>query len=485
MLRTFILSILVALVGANALAQQTGFTYQGHVTSGGVPLNGVVTITAEIYPSESSSFPFATQTVTGVPVSNGNFTVELNKGGEMGIAFNIGAERWIELIINGQRQWPRTRILSTPYSIFSLISAAPWVPSGEDATIAGHAGVGYAPNSPLRARFDITDNTNMPGAPTMFSYAPFRISNGTNQALLMDSNHIESVGDSLYLNFRPTDGTGKSVVIAGGGGNVAIGSTPLSEKLNVGGNLRVTGDVDVESNLNVSGNIRVADDADIFGLDQIVGFNDLRLYGDPSGGPDMLINSGGNVGIGHVYTNVTLNVRGRSSGDVDYFRVEQPAGTPIFEVEADNDVVVSGDFFVNNGSKNFIIDHPLDPSNSDLAHNAIEGPGYYTHYHGNVTLGDDGAAWVELPEYFQALNTDPSYQLTPIGGAAAVYVAEEVTNNRFKIAGGKPGMKVSWQVHATRHDPYAQDHPYQVVRPKQEPGKLLYERSEVKPVAAK
>ena len=36
-----------------------------------------------------------------------------------------------------------------------------------------------------------------------------------------------------------------------------------------------------------------------------------------------------------------------------------------------------------------------------------------------------------------------------------LFIAEEVENNRFKIAGGAPGMKVSWQVSGIRQDPYA------------------------------
>ncbi len=39
-------------------------------------------------------------------------------------------------------------------------------------------------------------------------------------------------------------------------------------------------------------------DADITGADQIMGLNDLRLYGDSNGGPDIYISTGGNVGIG-------------------------------------------------------------------------------------------------------------------------------------------------------------------------------------------
>lgn len=70
-------------------------------------------------------------------------------------------------------------------------------------------------------------------------------------------------------------------------------------------------------------------------------------------------------------------------------------------------------------------------------------------------------AWVELPTYFEALNTAPQYQLTCVGGYAAVSVAEEVREDRFKIAGGRPGLKVCWQVTADRHDPFARDYRYQ------------------------
>jgi hypothetical protein len=51
------------------------------------------------------------------------------------------------------------------------------------------------------------------------------------------------------------------------------------------------------------------------------------------------------------------------------------------------------------------------------------------------------------------LNGDFRYQLTAIGAPAPrLYVAREVTQNRFKIAGGRPGGKVSWQVTGIRHD---------------------------------
>ena len=39
-----------------------------------------------------------------------------------------------------------------------------------------------------------------------------------------------------------------------------------------------------------------------------------------------------------------------------------------------------------------------------------------------------------------------------------LYIAKEVANNRFKIEGGKPGAKVSWQVTGVRQDAYANAH---------------------------
>ena len=137
---------------------------------------------------------------------------------------------------------------------------------------------------------------------------------------------------------------------------------------------------------------------------------------------------------------------------------------------------MDGDFGVINGSKNFIIDHPLDPANQNLQHNAVEGPGYYTFYHGNVVLDEKGEGWVQLPDYFEALNTEVSYNLTTVGGYSPVYVAQEVQGNRFLVAGGKAGLKVSWQVTANRNDPYAQQHPYQaaVAKSAEERGHYYY-----------
>ncbi len=97
-------------------------------------------------------------------------------------------------------------------------------------------------------------------------------------------------------------------------------------------------------------------------------------------------------------------------------------------------------------------------------------------YDGVATLNASGEALVEMPDWFSALNRDFRYQLTCIGGFAPVYVAEEMENNQFKIGGGRPGMKVSWQVTGTRQDAWANAHriPVEEVKPGDEHGTYLH-----------
>jgi hypothetical protein len=125
----------------------------------------------------------------------------------------------------------------------------------------------------------------------------------------------------------------------------------------------------------------------------------------------------------------------------------------------------------------FKIDHPSDPENKYLVHSTVQSNEMMNVYNGNVTLDVKGEAVVTLPAYFVALNKEFRYQLTPLGAPGPnLYVAEEVKANRFKIAGGTAGMKVSWQVTGIRKDPYAKAHPIEVEVQKQgdERGKYLH-----------
>ena len=73
----------------------------------------------------------------------------------------------------------------------------------------------------------------------------------------------------------------------------------------------------------------------------------------------------------------------------------------------------------------FKIDHPLDPENKYLYHSFVESPDMMNVYNGNVMLDGSGNATVELPEYFESLNREFRYQLTPIGAPGPMlYVLE-------------------------------------------------------------
>lgn len=149
------------------------------------------------------------------------------------------------------------------------------------------------------------------------------------------------------------------------------------------------------------------------------------------------------------------------------------------------------------GTKPFRIDHPDDPANKYLLHYAAESPEVINFYSGKVTLNGAGEAIVELPLYFAKINKDPRYSLTAIGAAMPnLHVAEEVDENAlllgerakpgelaapcwFRIAGGAPGMKVSWEVKAVRNDRYVQQYGAPVEVAKQDPERGTYQHPEL------
>ncbi|GAB4553614.1 MAG: hypothetical protein Tsb0013_16070 [Phycisphaerales bacterium] len=107
------------------------------------------------------------------------------------------------------------------------------------------------------------------------------------------------------------------------------------------------------------------------------------------------------------------------------------------------------------GTKSFCIDHPLDPANWYLLHYSTESPEPLNTYSGNAVFDHQGLAVVRLPDYFQSLNTNVRYHLTPVGAAMPnLHVARKVQDNTFVVAGGVPGAEVSWQIIGTRNDPY-------------------------------
>jgi hypothetical protein len=118
-------------------------------------------------------------------------------------------------------------------------------------------------------------------------------------------------------------------------------------------------------------------------------------------------------------------------------------------------------------TKDFKIDHPLDPANKYLVHASVESSEMMNIYTGNVTTDGQGQATVQLPEWFEVLNTDFRYQLTVIGQFAQAIVARKIENNQFEIRTSVPNVEVSWQVTGVRQDAYAKAHPLVVEQEKE------------------
>ena len=138
------------------------------------------------------------------------------------------------------------------------------------------------------------------------------------------------------------------------------------------------------------------------------------------------------------------------------------------------DVLVGGNLNVS-GTKNFKIDHPLDPENRYLLHAAIESSEVLNIYSGNIVTDANGEVVVTLPEWFEAVNRDLRYQLTVIGTFAQAIVSEKVKHNRFTIRTNAPNVEVSWQVTGVRSDAVMLKHPFKAEedKPERERGTYL------------
>jgi hypothetical protein len=256
------------------------------------------------------------------------------------------------------------------------------------------------------------------------------------RAAIIKATNTEVFGASVIAN----GGSGGTSVIANGGdatsNNVSKGGTGVEASGGTGDN---AGGGDAVTARGGTGSL-------LSGGDGVVAI----------GGTGIGVNTSGGDGI-H-----TLGGSGQSGG------LRGLAG------RFNGDVLITGALNVT-GTKNFKIDHPLDPENKYLLHAAIESSEVLNVYSGNVTTNEQGEATVTLPDWFEALNRDFRYQLTVVGQFAQAIVADEIKDNRFKIRTNAASVKVSWQVTGVRSDAHLQKHPFKAEenKPERERGTYL------------
>ena len=122
----------------------------------------------------------------------------------------------------------------------------------------------------------------------------------------------------------------------------------------------------------------------------------------------------GVYGIGVATTGLNYGVQGVTNSISGYgvygqapFIPGGPTGTAGYFF---GNVNITG--ILTKGGGAFRIDHPLEPEQKILQHSFVESPDMKNVYDGVVTLDERGEAWVELPDWFEALNRDFRYQLT-------------------------------------------------------------------------
>jgi hypothetical protein len=274
----------------------------------------------------------------------------------------------------------------------------------------------------------------------------------------------------------------------------------------VGGNFHADGDIKADGNLRTEGNISANGTGESgVGGNFSVGGNIYTANGKITANGTDPSSVGGNFGVGGsldvngmLYANSGLSVNstnestfgggisangGIGAGGSIHASGDLSANGTINAGPGESGV--GGNFHVtgnlSKGGGSFLIDHPLDPKNKVLRHSFVESPEMRNIYEGTVLMGENGEAVVELPKYFEALNKDYRYQLTPIGDYAQLFIKKKVKDNKFVIAGGKPGLEVCWMVTGTRQDAYALKHPIVVEEEKgtgtaknYEKGKYIY-----------
>jgi hypothetical protein len=506
----------------------------------GNPMTGVVGITFSLYAEQTGGVPLWLETQNVEADANGHYSVLLGSTKPDGLPtdlFTSVQARWVGVQISGQNEQPRFLLVSAPYAMKAgdaeTIGGLPpsafmLAPSTRGAGSASTSLTGINATRPGATAGALANLTNLPltslpalsGGGTA-NFVPLWTSSSTlgNSALFQSTSHFvgvnttnpqaqfDSVSTSKWAIRGLSEGSAKGSVgvlgLAQSASAANIGVQGVSNSATgVGG--------DFENMSPTGGDILHAEAAGgtrVLTLNTGSGTTGTAVLTVTAGElypnyvpstSDAVVGTGGNLGP-------TSGAGGVFTGGQNFNFISPGFGVVALGGNNDDSLTVSGDGILaapgedccgggtglagnflgdiqtegtsNSSSSSFKIDHPLDPANQYLYHSSVESPDMKNMYDGVVRLNEKGEATVALPEYFGALNRDFRYQLTSIGAPGpGLYVAEELANNRFKIAGGAPGSKVSWQVTGIRQDAWASAHRVQteVAKPPIERGYYLH-----------
>ncbi len=506
-----IVMLVLSAVPAYAGGGDTAFTYQGRLLDAGEPANGVFDIGFGLWDAAvDGNQAGTTQMLYFTPVSDGLFTVQIDFGAD---AFN-NSDRWMEISVDGTTLNPRQPITRTPYAIqtrgiivnenenvgigispnssrlrawnfagnaFEALSssrAVEAISTGDMAILASNQsadgmgvfaqhqpsgnqgwlgtpdyGVYGVAGSPAWAGYFLGDGyfSGFVGIGTSEPEAPLHVHEGSAGDVAAQSNSIavfERAGHG-FISILTPDASERGILF-GDPEFLANGAIVYNNPTVPDGFEFRTGGNNTNMVIDAAGNVGIGTTAPYFPLEVVA--VDGAIFGKSTAGVGM------NTGVlGQSSSTTGHGVFGRAQANTGFcIGVLGSSSSPDgFGVYSSGNCHVSGTLSKSGGS--FKIDHPLDPENKYLQHSFVESPDMMNVYNGNVILDENGTVQVLLPDYFDGLNRDYRYQLTPMGAAMPnLHIAKEIANNSFRIAGGKARMKVSWQVTGIRQDPWAQ-----------------------------
>jgi hypothetical protein len=487
-----VLTLLVSLRAATpAAAVGTGFTYQGQLSVDGAPADAVCELQFRLFAAASGGAALATVGPLAVTIDEGLFTVPLDFGANFS-----GPDRWLEISAEcpghaTQVLAPRQPITAAPYALFA--NSAGTVADGAvtSAKIADGAigaadladgavtGAKIANNTVNDADIDSSKVQKRVSGTCAAGSAVSQVnSDGTVTCATLGDITAVTAGTGLSGGGSSGDATLNVAVPLDLSGSVQFGAVIAATNTRTGGN--PVGIEGVATGINGMGVHGVADNnSGGFGVSGDSAFGS-GVYGNSTSGTGTVGTSRFGVAVRgeSVESHGVHGLSGGSGSNGDGVRgtANGPNGNGVHGISNNGTgaygvygestsgyagyfsgkVTITGNLSKAGGS--FLIDHPLDPANKYLSHSFVESPDMKNIYDGIAVLDADGRADIELPDWFQALNRDFRYQLTCIGAFAPVYVAEEIHDNHFTIAGGAAGQKISWLVTGIRQDAYANAH---------------------------
>jgi hypothetical protein len=474
-------SVLLAMSSAHALPTieepaPVGVTvpYPGRLedTEGRPVADGAYDFTFALYAEEIGGEALWSEMQPGVAVEDGAFAVLL--GGVEPIPAGVvgGGEGWLEVGVRGPGEvgfttlTPRQRLTAAPTTSqeASADMACPHDHWNEEWSGGGGAGLTLRSSSGIGVYGVSSSGYGVAGS-TSNGYAVYGVSTDGYSVYGTSTDGLAVYGTSTNSTGVTGEST-NSYGVHGFGGNVGVFGTATGESEFSYGVFATS----------TNGPGVYGDSTDGQGVHG-QSANDNGVYGESTYEHGVRGETHGQYNwrsgvFGEAYNDVSNGVTGwNESGGVGVYGLSDEEG---YAGYFSGKVRVTGNLEKPGGG--FKIDHPLDPADKYLNHSFVESPDMKNVYDGVVVLDEGGSAWVDLPEWFEALNEDFRYQLTCIGGFAPVYVAREIQGNRFQIAGGAPGLKVSWQVTGIRHDAYAEAHriPVEEEKPPEEQGTYLH-----------